>query len=84
MKLITPVCFAGLSVVAVVTVVLAGASGRVTGSARPIDRDDDADLLQQARSLFKPLPKDMATAEFPVARACSPGPHAVLRSAHFG
>jgi cytochrome c peroxidase len=69
MKLLTPVCFIGLSVVAVVSVVLAGASGRVTGSALPIDRDDDADLLQQARSLFKPLPKDMATAEFPVAPA---------------
>jgi cytochrome c peroxidase len=27
---------------------------------------DDADLLKQARSLFPPLPKDMATAEFPV------------------
>jgi cytochrome c peroxidase len=27
---------------------------------------DDADLLKEARSLFQPLPKDMATAEFPV------------------
>ena len=69
MRLLTPVCFIGLSVVAVVSVVLAGASGPVTGSALPIDRDDDADLLQQARNVFKPLPKDMATAEFPVAPA---------------
>jgi cytochrome c peroxidase len=69
MRLLTPVCFTGLSVVAVVSVVLAGAEGRFTGSARPVDRDDDADLLQQARNVFKHLPKDMATAEFPVAPA---------------
>ena len=27
---------------------------------------DDADLLKDAKSFFQPLPKDMATAEFPV------------------
>ena len=47
-------------------VVLAVVAGRVTGTTVPIDGDDDAELLQQARSIFKPLPKDMGTPEFPV------------------
>ena len=28
--------------------------------------DNDAELLKQAQGIFKPLPKDMATAEFPI------------------
>ena len=28
----------------------------------------DAELLKQAQELFQPLPKDMATAEFPITR----------------
>jgi cytochrome c peroxidase len=39
----------------------------VTGPvARFAVASDDADLLKDAKSFFKPLPKDMATAEFPV------------------
>jgi cytochrome c peroxidase len=34
--------------------------------AVPALANDDTELLEQARSLFQPLPKDMATAEFPV------------------
>lgn len=30
--------------------------------------DDDQALLKQAQALFKPLPKDMATSEFPITR----------------
>jgi cytochrome c peroxidase len=48
----------------VVAVVIA--AGLAAGSATGRDGNDDDDLLKQARSLFKPLPKDMATAEFPV------------------
>ena len=44
---------------------------RVTGSPFLFLADDDAELLQQARGVFKPLPKDMATAEFPVTPARS-------------
>ena len=29
---------------------------------------DDAALLKQAQEIFQPLPKDMATAEFPITR----------------
>jgi cytochrome c peroxidase len=29
---------------------------------------DDAELLKQAQEIFQPLPKDMATAEFPITR----------------
>jgi cytochrome c peroxidase len=29
---------------------------------------DDAGLLKRAREIFQPLPKDMATAEFPITR----------------
>jgi cytochrome c peroxidase len=35
-------------------------------AAKSASASDDADLLKDARSLFQPLPKDMATAEFPV------------------
>jgi len=35
-------------------------------AAKPALASDDADLLKEAQGLFKPLPKDMATAEFPV------------------
>ena len=44
-------------------VAVAIAAGLVAKSALAMD---DADLLKEARSLFQPLPKDMATAEFPV------------------
>ncbi|AGA28268.1 cytochrome-c peroxidase [Singulisphaera acidiphila] len=45
------------------------AVGLVASSALAIARDegDDADLLKEARSHFEPLPKDMATPEFPVS-----------------
>jgi cytochrome c peroxidase len=29
---------------------------------------EDAALLKQAQEIFQPLPKDMATAEFPITR----------------
>ena len=29
---------------------------------------DDSVLLKQAQEIFQPLPKDMATAEFPITR----------------
>ncbi|MBV8231422.1 MAG: c-type cytochrome [Planctomycetaceae bacterium] len=44
-------------------VAVAIAAGLVAKSALAMD---DADLLKEARGLFQPLPKDMATAEFPV------------------
>jgi cytochrome c peroxidase len=31
---------------------------------------EDAALLKQAQEIFQPLPKDMATAEFPITREC--------------
>jgi cytochrome c peroxidase len=48
---------------AVATVV---ANGLVTRLAFAADEQDDAELLKDARGLFKPLPKDMATPDFPV------------------
>jgi cytochrome c peroxidase len=69
MRLPAFVCFTRLSIVALVSVVLVVAAGRVTGSIFPMGADDDAALLQQAQSVFKPLPKDMATPEFPVTPA---------------
>jgi cytochrome c peroxidase len=69
MRLPAFVGFTRQSIVAVVSVVLAVVAGRVTGSPFPIVGDDDGELLQQARGIFKPLPKDMATAEFPVTPA---------------
>ncbi len=53
-----------IRVVCLLTVAIAIATGVVVRSA--VARDDDADLLKEARRLFQPLPKDMATAEFPV------------------
>jgi cytochrome c peroxidase len=49
-----------------VVVVAATSAGSFAG---PALADDDAELLKQARGLFQPLPKDMATAEFPVPAA---------------
>ena len=69
MRLPAIVCFTRLSIVALVSVVLAVVAGRVTGSPLLLNADDDAELLQQARGVFKPLPKDMATAEFPITPA---------------
>jgi cytochrome c peroxidase len=42
------------------------AAGLIVGFAAAAE--PDAELLQQARELFKPLPKDMATPEFPITR----------------
>ena len=50
--------------VRMIAVAAATAAGFVACSARG---DDDTELLEQARSLFRPLPKNVATAEFPVA-----------------
>jgi cytochrome c peroxidase len=36
------------------------------GDARPSLAADDAELLKEAQGLFKPLPKDFATPEFPI------------------
>lgn len=41
-------------------------AGAALASAAASSAVDDAALLKQAQSLFKPLPKDMASAEFPV------------------
>ncbi len=49
-----------------VAVALAVATGLVASSALATDDDDDTELLKAARGLFEPLPKDMATKEFPV------------------
>ncbi|SIN68443.1 cytochrome c peroxidase [Singulisphaera sp. GP187] len=43
------------------------AVGLLARSAPAQDEQSDADLLKEARSHFEPLPKDMATAEFPVS-----------------
>ena len=45
---------------------LIGTVVAATFAATSAAADDDGDLLKQAGSLFQPLPKDMATAEFPV------------------
>jgi cytochrome c peroxidase len=58
--------FTRLSITGLLAVVLAAAAGRVTGSALLRDGDDEAALLKEAQTSFQPLPKDMATAEFPV------------------
>jgi cytochrome c peroxidase len=42
------------------------AAGMAAGLVATVRASDDAELLKQARELFRPLPKDMATAEFPV------------------
>ena len=49
-----------------VAATIAVAALLVASSAVARDGDDDADLLKEARGLFEPLPKDMATTEFPV------------------
>jgi cytochrome c peroxidase len=65
MKLPTLNCITRLSIAGLIAIVTAVAAGRVTGAALLRDGGDD-ELLQQAKSLFKSLPKDMATAQFPV------------------
>ena len=60
-------------VVCRVSAVITIAAGVAASSAIARDDGDDADLLKEAQGLFEPLPKDMATAEFPVtpdASAC--------------
>ncbi len=69
MRLPTFAYFTRMSIFTLGLVALAVIAEGVTGSALPIDGDDDAELLQQARTVFKPLPKDMATPEFPVTPA---------------
>jgi cytochrome c peroxidase len=46
--------------------VIAVASGGVAAFALADDDASDAELLQQARTIFQPLPKDMGTPQFPV------------------
>jgi cytochrome c peroxidase len=55
-----------LPIVCLVSVVIAAVTALAAGFAVARGHDDDADLLKEARGLFKPLPKDMATTEFPV------------------
>src|SRR4051794_7589745 len=54
------------SITRVAAVAIAIATGLVAGSADARDEADDAQLLEEARGFFQPLPKDMATPEFPV------------------
>src|SRR5262245_36473 len=57
---------AGISATCLVVIAMAVVDGRAAGSAPAGDREDDAGLLEEARGHFRRLPKDMATAEFPV------------------
>jgi cytochrome c peroxidase len=52
-----------ISIVWLVAVLIAIAAGLVAKSALA---SDDDDLLKEAQGLFQPLPKDMATQDFPV------------------
>jgi cytochrome c peroxidase len=58
-------CLTRFSIIGLVSIVTVVTAGRVTGAGLPKDRVDD-ELFPQAKSDFQPLPKDMATAEFPV------------------
>jgi cytochrome c peroxidase len=66
MRLSTFYCLTEFSIICLIAIVTAVAAGRGTGAALLRNGGDDDELLQQAKSLFQPLPKDMATAEFPV------------------
>jgi cytochrome c peroxidase len=68
MRFLTSRFFSRFSVVGLVALVIAGAgvAGFVAKSALA---GDDTDLLKEAQGLFQPLPKDMATPEFPVTPA---------------
>jgi cytochrome c peroxidase len=47
---------------------LAGLAAILTGAQSIASAADENELLKQARELFQPLPRDMATPEFPVSR----------------
>jgi cytochrome c peroxidase len=50
-------------------IVISVATALATSFAAARDDSDDASLLKEARTHFKPLPKEMATTEFPVTPA---------------
>ena len=54
------------SLIGLVAVGIALITGCVSESARAWDGGNEVELLQEARSLFQAVPKDMATADFPV------------------
>src|ERR1700722_7555240 len=66
MRLLTLKLITTFSIVCVIAIATAATAGRVTGAPLPRNGGEDDELLQQAKSLFQVLPKDMATAEFPV------------------
>ena len=41
----------------------------VTGALQGLRAEEEAALLQQAQAVFKPLPQDMGTPEFPITPA---------------
>jgi len=55
-------CAGGVGVGAILGIALTTASPNALHAA-----DSDADLLKEAQSFFQPLPRNMATAEFPIA-----------------
>ena len=55
-----------LTISLVLTVIAVGA-GRARGPSWPTTDGDDDELHKQARGFFRPLPLDMATAQFPVS-----------------
>ena len=59
-------CYAHIWMRLVVAVGLVVATGFAVRSGLAKDDTDDDALLKDAQGLFKPLPKDMATAEFPI------------------
>ena len=66
MRLPTLNLIARFSIVSVITVLTALAAGRVAGADLLRIGGEDDELLRQSKELFQPLPKDMATSEFPV------------------
>jgi cytochrome c peroxidase len=52
-----------------ISLAAAAAAGLAVASAPASEQADDAELLKQAQSHFRPLPKDMATIEFPTTQA---------------
>ena len=53
---------------AIVCIVTGGIAAVVAVSFATVAPDDDATMLKRAQELFQPLPKDMATAEFPITK----------------
>jgi cytochrome c peroxidase len=66
MKPLTPAYYSRAWICRAIAVAFVVAIGLIVRSALASDDADDAALLKEARGLFQPLPKDMATAEFPV------------------